>query len=66
MKLDKALFDSVSTEVKESPRRRMACDMRTTSDDNSQRLLNAIEPSIGLSIHQHRNSSESCIILRNC
>lgn len=63
-KLDKALFDSVSAEAKESPRLRMARDMRTTPADNSQRMLNAIEPGTELPIHRHRNSSESCIILR--
>lgn len=64
MILDKALFDSVTAEAKESPRLRMACDMRTTPSDNSQRMLNAIEPGTELPIHRHRNSSESCIILR--
>lgn len=64
MKLDKALFDSVSSEAKASPRLRMARDMRTTTADKSQRMLNAIEPGTELPIHRHRNSSESCIILR--
>lgn len=64
MNLDKALFDSISSEAKASPRLRMAHDMRTTTDDNSQRMLNAIEPGTELPIHRHRNSSESCIILR--
>lgn len=64
MKLDKALFDSVSSEAKASLRQRMARDMRTTPADKSQRMLNAIEPGTELPIHRHRNSSESCIILR--
>lgn len=64
MKLDKALFDSVSSVAKASPRLRIAYDMRTTPADNSQRMLNAIEPGTELPIHRHRNSSESCIILR--
>lgn len=64
MKLDKALLDSVSAEAKDSPRLRMARDMRTTSADQSQRMLNAIEPGTELPIHRHRNSSETCIVLR--
>lgn len=64
MRLDKTLFDSVSAEAKESPRLRMARDMRTTPADNSQRMLNAIEPGTELPIHRHRNTSEICIILR--
>lgn len=64
MKLDKILLDTVSTEAKASPRLRIARDMRTTPADNSQRMLNAIEPGTELPIHRHRNSSESCIVLR--
>lgn len=64
MKLDKALFDSVSAEARRSPRKRMACDMRTSADDGSQRMLNAIEPGTILPIHRHRKSSETCIVLR--
>lgn len=64
MKLDKALFDSVSGEAAASPRLRMAHDMRTTAADQSQRMLNAIEPGTELPVHRHRNSSESCIVLR--
>ena len=47
-----------------SSRLRMNRDMRTTTADNSQRMLNAIEPGSELPIHRHRHSSESCIILR--
>lgn len=64
MKLDRTLFDSVSSEAKKSPRLRMAHDMRNTPDDKSQRMLNAIEPGTELPVHRHRNTSESCIILR--
>lgn len=64
MKFDKALFDSVSEEAKSSPRLRMARDMRTTTADQSQRMLNAIEPGTELPIHRHRNSTETCIVLR--
>ena len=64
MKLDKALFDSVSVEAKHSSRLRMSCDMRTTVNDQSQRMLNAIEPGTELPIHRHTNSTETCIVLR--
>lgn len=66
MKLDRNLLDSVSTEAKDSQRLRKAFDMRTTTVDNSQRMLNAIEPGTDLPIHRHRNSSESCIVIRGC
>ena len=64
MKLDKALFDSVSAEAKQSSRLRMARDMRTSVNDQSQRMLNAIEPGTVLPIHRHTKSSETCIVLR--
>lgn len=64
MKLDKFLFDSVSHEAELSPRLRMALDMRTSPNDGSQRMLNALEPGTVLPIHRHTRSSETCIILR--
>lgn len=64
MKFDKELFDSVTHEAAQSERLRMARDMRTTTADQSQRMLNAIEPGTVLPIHRHRGSSETCIVLR--
>lgn len=64
MKLDKELFDSVTREAEQSERLRMNRDMRTTSADQSQRMLNAIEPGTVLPIHRHRGSTETCIVLR--
>ena len=64
MKFDKSLLDSISAEAKSSARLRMACDMRTSAADNSQRMLNAIEPGTELPIHRHKDTSESCIIIR--
>lgn len=64
MRLDKELFDSVTREAAQSERLRMNRDMRTTSADQSQRMLNAIEPGTELPVHRHRKSSETCIVLR--
>ncbi len=64
MRLDKALLDSVTAEAVRSPRLRMSRDMRNTPDDNSQRMLNAIEPGTELPVHRHCKSSETCIVLR--
>ncbi len=64
MKIDQTLFDAVSAEAKASPRLRMARDMRNSVADNSQRMLNAIEPGTVLPVHRHRASSETCIVLR--
>ena len=64
MKIDKDLFDTVTREAEQSERLRMNYDMRTSSSDQSQRMLNAIEPGTVLPIHRHRGSTETCIVLR--
>lgn len=64
MNIDESLLDSISAEARTSTRLRMACDMRTTAADCSQRMLNALEPGTELPIHRHRDTSESCIIIR--
>ena len=38
--------------------------MRNSADDQSQRMLNAIEPGSVLPIHRHRNTSETVVCLR--
>lgn len=64
MTIDNKLFDALSEEARKSPRLRMNRDMRTTANDQSQRMLNAIEPGTELPIHRHKNTSETCIVLR--
>ena len=39
-------------------------DLRNSSEDKSQRMLNAIEPGSPLPIHRHRKSSETVVCLR--
>lgn len=64
MIIDNKLFDALSEEARKLSRLRMNYDMRNSSEDKSQRMLNAIEPGTELPIHRHRNSSETCIVLR--
>lgn len=64
MKLDKTLLDSISSEAVNSLRLRMNCDLLNSYSDMSQRMLNAIEPGNFLPIHRHRDTSETCIVLR--
>jgi len=64
MKIDSKLLDELSAQAKVSPRLRMAYDLRTTPEDNSQRILNAMEPGTVLPIHRHRGSTETVVILR--
>ena len=64
MKIDKELLDTLSAQAKASPRLRQAYDLRTTPEDNSQRILNAMEPGTVLPIHRHRGSTETVVVLR--
>ena len=57
-------MDSLSQQAKESPRLRQAFDLRTTPNDSSQRILNAVEPGTILPIHRHRGSTETIVVLR--
>ena len=64
MKITQALLDNLTEQAKASPRLRMNWDLRNSADDQSQRMLNAIEPGSPLPIHRHRHSSETVVCLR--
>jgi len=64
MKIDKILLDSLTEQAKETPRLRMNYDMRTSSEDRSQRMLNALLPGTPLPIHRHRETTETIVVLR--
>ena len=64
MVIDKKLLDSLTEEAKHSPRLRMNYDLRSSSADTSQRMLNAIEPGSVVPIHRHQKTSETVVVLR--
>ena len=64
MNIDKTLLDNLSAQAKASPRLRMNMDLRDSAEDQSQRMLNALEPGTVLPIHRHRKTSETVAILR--
>ena len=64
MVIDKELLDSLTEQAKASPRLRMNYDLRTSSADTSQRMLNAIEPGSIVPIHRHQKTSETVVVLR--
>ena len=64
MTIDQTILDQLTAAAKASPRLRMNMDLRNSADDQSQRMLNAIEPGTVMPIHRHRGSSETCICLR--
>lgn len=64
MKITQALLDILTEQAKASPRLRMNYDLRNSADDQSQRMLNAVEPGSPIPIHRHRKSSETVVCLR--
>ena len=64
MKITQQILDQLTEEAKVSPRLRMNMDLRNSAEDQSQRMLNAIEPGSPLPIHRHRLSSETVVCLR--
>lgn len=64
MIIDKQLLDTLTTQAKASPRLRMNLDLRNTPEDQSQRMLNALEPGTVMPIHRHRHTSETVVVLR--
>lgn len=64
MVITKEILDELTEKAKTNPRLRQAMDLRNSSEDGSQRMLNALEPGTVMPIHRHHASSETVIILR--
>lgn len=64
MKIDNKFISELLSESAENPRLRQNYDLRTSSDDNSQRMLNALLPGTVVPIHRHPRSSENVLLLQ--
>ena len=64
MIIDNAVLDGLTAQAQASPRLRMNLDLRNSAEDQSQRMLNALEPGTVMPIHRHLSSSETVAILR--
>ena len=64
MVIDKKGLDELTDKAKASPRLRCNLDLRNSADDQSQRMLNALEPGTIMPIHRHKGSSETCVCVR--
>lgn len=64
MLINSTILDELSAKAASSERLRMNFDIRNRAVDNSQRMLNAMEPGTTLPIHRHRDTSETLIVLR--
>lgn len=63
MLIDEILLGDLLAKAAESPRLRMNYDLRTTADDTSQRMLNALMPGTEVPIHRHDDTSETVVCL---
>lgn len=64
MRIDNELLESLTKKAETNERLRMNLDMRTSPEDTSQRMLNAIEPGSILPIHRHRFTTETVVMVK--
>ena len=64
MIIDQKFLDSLSAQAKANPRLRQSYDLRTTPEEKSQRMLNALEPGTIMPIHRHKHTSETMVLVR--
>lgn len=63
MEFDKEFLGKLFEQTMENPRLRQNYDLRTSSADTSQRMLNALLPGTEVPIHRHENTTETVICL---
>ena len=61
--IDEKLISELFEQAKENPRLRQNLDLRTSSSDTSQRMLNALLPGTVVPIHRHEDTAETVICL---
>ena len=61
--IDNQLIRDLFDKAVENPRLRQNMDLRTSADDCSQRMLNALMPGTVVPIHRHPMSNETVICL---
>ena len=63
VKIDKTLISELFDKAVVSERKRINYDLRSSSNDGSQRMLNALLPGTSVPIHRHPNSNENGLLL---
>lgn len=64
MQFDSKFLDSLLDKAQANERLRQNFDLRTSADDTSQRMLNALMPGTKVPIHQHTDTTETVVCLR--
>ena len=63
MEINKEFLGKLFEQAVVNPRLRQNLDLRTSSNDNSQRMLNALLPGTVVPIHRHPQSTENVFLL---
>lgn len=63
MEINKESLDNLFAQAKENPRLRQNLDLRTSSADTSQRMLNVLLPGTVVPIHRHEDTTETVVCL---
>ena len=64
--INKELLEVLHEKAKASERFRQNFDLRTTTEDTSQRMLNALEVGTHVPIHRHLKTSETVVCIEGC
>ena len=64
IEINKELLDSLFEQAKVSERKRVNYDLRTSAEDTSQRMLNALLPGTVVPIHRHEDTTETVVCLK--
>ena len=62
--IDKEFLEGLLKQAVDNPRKRVNYDMRTSPEDGSQRMLNAMLPGTEVAIHRHPMSNENVILIK--
>ena len=63
IEIDKNLISDLFDQAAESPRLRQNFDLRTSSEEGCQRMLNALLPGTVVPVHRHPRSNESVLLV---
>lgn len=64
IEINKELLDSLFAKAEGCERKRMNYDLRTSAEDNSQRMLNALLSGTMVPVHRHPMSNECVFLLK--
>lgn len=66
IEINENLLAALHLQAAASERKRMNYDLRTTAEDDSQRMLNTLEVATKVPIHRHLETSETTVCLQGC